>query len=372
MKCMIFTVTVGNGHNAVANAMADELTARGHEVRIVDLYKNHRFITYVISDLGFDLGFKFPNLANKLFLDAKKTGNTPFTRFNKSIKKELLAQINEFQPDVIISSHVAGRLFVRKYASEFVKPVKSVFFVTDFDVPPSLDKTFADDYVIIPYPAFREELLNNGFKDDHIKTFGIPVNKSFYETIARKDARKRLEFSLDAKKLTILMLGGMKGSGKLFSTLKKLAVEPNFQIIFVSSKNKKLKKKADKFIAKRKPAASIISCGFVNSVSDAMACSDLMIGKAGCLTCIECVERGVPMFLYGDVAYPERQNAEFLTAKKCAVTLKPRDNVVEIIKNANLTEMKNNLVKLKTNQPASNAADFIESLFADKKEQNAN
>ena len=372
MKCMILTVTVGNGHNAVAKAMAEELNSRGHEVKTVDLYKNHRFVSYIISDLGFDLGFKFPNLANKLFLNAKKTGSTPFTRFNKSIKKELLSQINEFQPDVIISSHVAGRLFVAKYSAEFVKPVKSVFFVTDFDVPPSLDKTFTDDYIIIPYPVFREELQKNGFKDDHIKTFGIPVNKSFYQPVLRKDARKRLEFDLDSKKLTILMMGGLKGSGKLFKTLKKLAPEPNFQIIFACSKNTKLKKKADKFIAKRKPAASIITCGMISSIADAMACSDLMLGKAGCLTCIECIERGLPMFLYGDVAYPERQNAEFLTAKKCAITLKPHDNVVEVIKNANLTEMKRNLTKLKMNQPAINAADFVESLFAEKGEQNAN
>ena len=362
MKCLILTVTIGNGHNAVANAMAEELSSRGHEVKVIDLYKNHKFISYVISDLGFAMGFRFPNLANNIFMQAKKQGKTPFTRFNKSIKKELLAQINEFEPDIIVSSHVAGRLFVREYGHLFKKPVKSVFFVTDFDVPPSLDKTFKDDYVIIPSPVFREELLANGFKDDHIKTCGIPLNKSFYEPILRKDARKRLEFSLDSKKLTILMLGGMKGVGNLFNTLKRISSEPNFQIIFLSSKNTKLKAKVEKFIKKRKPAATIISEGFVKSISDVMACSDLMIGKAGCLTCTEAIERGVPMFLYSNVCYPERQNTEFLVSKKCAIALHPRDNYIEVIKNANLTEMEKNLTKLKMVNPAVTAADFIESI----------
>ena len=362
MKCLILTVTIGNGHNAVANAMAEELSSRGHEVKVIDLYKNHKFISYVISDLGFAMGFRFPNLANNIFMQAKKQGKTPFTRFNKSIKKELLAQINEFEPDIIVSSHVAGRLFVREYCHLFKKPVKSVFFVTDFDVPPSLNKTFKDDYVIIPSPVFREELLANGFKDDHIKTCGIPLNKSFYEPILRKDARKRLEFSLDSKKLTILMLGGMKGVGNLFNTLKRISSEPNFQIIFLSSKNTKLKAKVEKFIKKRKPAATIISEGFVKSISDVMACSDLMIGKAGCLTCTEAIERGVPMFLYSNVCYPERQNTEFLVSKKCAIALHPRDNYIEVIKNANLTEMEKNLTKLKMANPAVTAADFIESI----------
>ncbi len=372
MKCLILTVTIGNGHNAVANAMAEELSSRGHEVKVIDLYKNHKFISYVIADLGFTMGFRFPNLANKIFINAKKKGKTPFPTFNKYVKKELLAEINEFEPDMIISSHVAGRLFVKKYSCLFKKPVKSVFFVTDFDVPPSLDKTFKDDYVIIPSPAFREELLANGFQDDHIKTCGIPLNKSFYEPILQKEARKRLEFSLDSKKLTILMLGGMKGVGYLFDTLKRLAAEPNFQIIFLSSKNAKLKAKVEKFIKKRKPAATIISQGMVKSVSDIMACSDLMIGKAGCLTCTEAIERGLPMFLYSNVCYPERQNTEFLVSKKCAIALNPRDNYIEVIKNANLTEMEKNLSKLKMANPAVTAADFIESIGGKAVKQDEN
>ena len=362
MKCLILTVTIGNGHNAVAKCMAEELNSRGYDTKILDIYKGHKFINWELTDVGFSLGFMFPKTANKIVLKTKRTGKTPFASWNKTIKNELLAQINEFRPDVIISTHLAGRLFVREYQKFFTKPVKSVFFVTDFDITPSLNKTFDNDYIIIPYASFRQELLNNGFQTDKIKSFGIPVAKSFYEPITVKDARSRLEFELDSKKLTILMTGGMKGSGKLFKTLKKISSEPNFQIIFVSSKNTKLKNKVDKFLARKKPQAKIINCGFIKSIDDAMVCSDLVLGKAGGLTCLEAIEREKPLFLYGDVCYPEYQNTEFLVKRNCAVRVDPKDDLIEKIKKADLVSLKNNIKKLKMDQPAKKVADFVETL----------
>ena len=57
-----------------------------------------------------------------------------FEKLNKSLKEELLKLINEFQPDVIVSTHIAGRLFVQKYQELFVKPVQNYFKVGDITI----------------------------------------------------------------------------------------------------------------------------------------------------------------------------------------------------------------------------------------------
>ena len=49
MKFLIFTVTVGAGHNEVARNVAEYLKSQGHEVLVHDMFKHKKFRQWVIA-----------------------------------------------------------------------------------------------------------------------------------------------------------------------------------------------------------------------------------------------------------------------------------------------------------------------------------
>ena len=127
MKILFLSVTIGAGHNAVANNVKAMFESHGHQTKLVDLFATNKRITNITSGYGYRAMYVFPRLARKVYANCRKNNRSIYDTNINSIKNVVLKDINDFQPDVIVSSHIAGFVFTQKFRSEITKPCKSYF-----------------------------------------------------------------------------------------------------------------------------------------------------------------------------------------------------------------------------------------------------
>lgn len=327
MRVLFLSVTVGAGHNAAASTLSDYFVKNGHTTETVDLFKNNKFISGMISGTGFRAMYAFPRLTNSIYMNYKKKNKSFYETAVGYAKKYVLPKINDFKPDIIISSHVAGLLFTQKYRDSIVTPFKNCFFVTDYEIPPSVFNDDNRDYIIVPDDVFRNRLLDRGFSPERIFSFGIPVNDKFFKKGNAEDIiwNRRLN-GFDPLKKTIMFMGGAKGLGDIFSTVRYVSENTKYQIIVVCGKNRKIRKKIDGLKCPR-----IFSFGYVNYVDELMDLSDILFGKTGGLSATEALAKGLKIVAYKKIPCPEYLNLIFLQERGLARAVNDKKELLTVL-----------------------------------------
>lgn len=327
MRVLFLSVTVGAGHNTVAATMSDYFVKNGHTTETIDLFKNNKFISGIISGIGFRAMYTFPGLTNSIYMNYKKKNKSFYETAVEYARKYVLPKINDFKPDIIISSHVAGLLFTQKYRDFIANPFKNCFFVTDYEIPPSVFNDENKDYIIVPDDLFRNRLIERGFSAERVFAFGIPVNDKFFKKGNAEDIiwNRRLK-SFDPLTKTIMFMGGAKGLGNIFSTVKYISENTKYQIIVVSGKNRKIKKKIDALKCPR-----IFSFGYVNYVDELMDISDILFGKTGGLSATEALAKGLKIVAYKKIPCPEYLNLVFLEERGLARAVNEKKELLTVL-----------------------------------------
>lgn len=359
MKVLILTMLLGAGHNEVARNIAKECTDNGHEVITCELFKDHKFHSWLIRDVSFKAMSKAPKIANYFYERALKSDKQAFSGLVQCLKEELVGLINEYAPDVIVSTHIAGRIFVKKYQSLFVKPVLNYFVVTDYELTPGLKEFDERDYVVVPNVDFIDGLINKGAKKENVLPLGIPINCKFFNNITPEMALQETGLTLDETKRTVLVVGGGSGLGNNYQVIKTLSKYPDMTIISVAGKNERLKNAVDRLIPNAK--ATIISFGFNKQIDYLMCISDILVGKAGGLTSSEAISKNLPLAVVGNTPRPELSNLEYLMNKGIAIQCNNVKKLYECLLNADLISMRNNCEKIKMDNPAKNVYEHIMS-----------
>lgn len=342
MKILFLSVKVGMGHNIMANNVAQKFKENGHEVLVHEIFTKDRFSTFIVSDVGFKLMFKLPHTANHFYRKAKKSDKHIYFWLNKRIKKQTLDVINSFQPDVIISTHIAGYIFVKTYSNEINKPVLNYFVSTDFEITPGLSNFKDNEYIIVPTKDFVEPLTKKGFPQSNVLPFGIPIKKNFTYEISKQEAMQQLNIDLSPDKLTILVMGKKNGMGKTYKIIKQLASHSDLQIISSSGSNEKLKSKIDKIA--QNSAAKIYTYKYNSEYI--MTLADIMIGKTGGLSSAEALSKCVPIIALEYAPMPEYLNLMYLSEKNAAFRLKKLKQLYPTLKQLDIKQMQNNCREL--------------------------
>jgi len=347
MKILFLTVKVGAGHNAIANIVANKFQENNHEVKVHDLFCEDKFANLVVSKVGFKLLFKFPHITNFFYKRARKTDKHLYFGLNKRVKEKTVEMINDFQPDVIISSHIAGYVFVKTYQHLFKSSVLNYFISTDFEITPGTANFADNEYIVVANEDFVEELNDKGFPKDHILPYGIPVKDNYLYPVTYKEALQKLKIDFDENKLTILAMGKKNGMGKSLKVIKKLSQYEDLQLICLSGNNKRLKKKVDNLAKTCK--ASIYSAQFNNEY--VMTLADVMVGKTGGLSSSEALCKDLPILALEYAPMPEYSNLLYLASKGAAHKLNNLRNLYKKIRELDINNMQktcNRIHKLNT------------------------
>jgi len=330
-RVAILHATAGSGHKSAAQALAVAIAAthRGSTVREVDtlvfasrLYRS----TYAASYNA--MAARAPQLWGALYrswaLAPVNKGTAPVRLAVDRLNLRRLVRVVEREhPDAIVCTHFLPieALSSRRGRGSLRVPLFCV--ITDFTAHPIWVYPHVDRYFVAS-DEVAVELHRHGVAKDRIEVSGIPVHPRFAERIGRDTARDHL--GLDRARPVVLLMGGGSGVGplaELADRVARLADRP--QVVVVCGTNPRLQARIQQLAHGREK--DIRALGFTNEVDFLLEASDLLVGKAGGLTCSEALIKGTPLVIFKPTPGQEVRNAEFLERHGAAVHV---DSVGEV------------------------------------------
>lgn len=315
MKALILSISTGQGHHATGQAISKYFETLGVECKTLDAYEYIEPLLKGLVSRGYLVSTKYmPALAAKAYdLIVKKSKPVPDYSVSKLtntfMAQELLGYLNQYQPDVVICTHVLSStmMSVLKERNEWKNIVVGV--VTDFTLHPLWEEASYIDYYVTPSELLEYQMRNKGLDISKMLPFGIPIRPEFSVRGGRREARRDLGLSED--KPTILLMSGSMGYGKIDQSLKKIdALSMDFQIMVVCGNNKKMYKKISRMQKDLKKDVRVY--GYVDNVYMMMDASDCIITKPGGITSSEALAKGLPMIMVNPIPGHEQRNAEFM------------------------------------------------------------
>ena len=311
MKVMILTVSTGQGHHSTGQAIVEYINNTGNEAIMVDAYE---YISPIISKSvakGYLFTTKYTKKAvGKVYRREEKKDLREHPNFvsyaNYALGELLVSCIDDFEPDVIICTHVMATQLLNNYLGRHDKKgMITIGIITDFTIHPYWEGAKLDYFIT------ASELLNNQVRKkkmptEKIRAFGIPIKEKFALKRTREEACKELGIE---NKETVLVMSGSMGYGNIVKHIKALdELDIDFQILVACGNNKALKRRVDKL----KTQKSLYTYGFVDTVDLMMDAASCIVTKPGGLSVSESLAKGLPMILMNPIPGQEDRNLEFL------------------------------------------------------------
>jgi len=252
--------------------------------------------------------------------------------WNLLMTQRFVRRLREAPPDLIITTHFFPSDVVSacKQAGWLRAPL--VVTVTDLYPHRFWLSPQADAYVF----ATKEGALTakrRGIRPDRLHVLGIPIGSGFHARFEGRDLEQL--FQLEPHRRTVLVTSGATTVGPFEPVVEALmgleAVWPHqIQLLVVCGEDvvvmRRLQARA------RRTQMPVRVFGFIDTMPEAMAASDLIVAKAGGLTVAEALGRQVPLLLYHMIPGQERLNAEYAVQHGAALIARSPQEVVAAVR----------------------------------------
>ncbi|TMQ64858.1 MAG: glycosyltransferase [Candidatus Eisenbacteria bacterium] len=322
-RIAILHASAGSGHRSAAKALAAAIVQRSPPatVRELDtlvfasrLYRG----TYAASYNA--MAARAPALWGALYhswaLAPVYRGTAPVRLAVDRLNLRRLVRVFEREPcDAVVCTHFLpiealspsrahGRLRVPLYC-----------VITDFGAHPFWAFPHVDRYFVAS-DEVATELVGLGVPEKRIEVSGIPVDPRFATLIGAEAARER--FGLDGGRPVVLVMGGGHGVGPLSDLADRLAsLEAGPHVLVVCGSNRRLREQVDQLPAGR--TGRIRTFGFTPDVDGLLEAADVVVSKAGGLTCSEALVKRAPLVIFKPTPGQEVRNARYLEQGGAAV-----------------------------------------------------
>lgn len=373
MEALILSCSTGGGHNAAANAAAEALNLRGHNVRVLDPY------TLVGKHVASAVGgtyVRMVQISPTLFGVVYKLGDTyrklpiksPVYAVNRHMAKRLARYFAENKTDVVLCTHVFPAEMLSYMKNSGMNVPKIVFIATDYTCIPFTEETNCD-YYATPSPDLNDEYIRCGVPEEKLVHTGIPVKKGFREDMPKQAARRNL--GLDPKSRYIILSGGSIGAGKLRTAIRVLepTLEPeDKRLIVLCGNNSGLFGSLSEHYADNPRITVLPSTGDMPTYLHAC---DIFIGKPGGLSSTECASARVPTIFISPIPGCETQNSRFFAGRGMALTVRSiRHRLIPAIKrlesDSAVSKMRRQQEKYISGRGAEEIADLCERIAGER------
>ncbi|HVL75050.1 MAG TPA: glycosyltransferase [Noviherbaspirillum sp.] len=319
---LVISVSAGAGHVRAAQAICAAANTAGRgTARHIDAMDHVLLgLRAIYTDVYLRIVARHPLMWSWLYHKSNAAhADSLWQRLRRASERwsaqRLLSEIEQAQPQAIVCTHFLPAELLARMRREGRLACPVWVQVTDFDlhrmwVHEGVDGYFAASEEI----AYRMRAA--GMAADAIRVTGIPVMPAFAQPLER--AACAAELGIDARRTTVLLMGGGAGLGRLDETAERLLqAAPEIQMIALAGRN------ADVLAALRRLAARhpkrLVALGYTEHVERVMACSDLAITKPGGLSTSECLAMGLPMILTQPIPGQEERNADYLLEQGAAL-----------------------------------------------------
>lgn len=339
-KILIFYGSYGGGHLSAAKSIRDyiEKNYSDSQVELVDCveYVNklfNRLTTKAYKDFSKNARWIWKHL----YYDSESGSLSRICNtINRLMAIKLNRLIQEFQPDLIISTHPFSSQMCAILKEKGKLNCKVATILTDY-APHNqwLVKSEFIDYYFVAQQGMVDDLVSRGVNKDKIHVTGIPLSSRFLQSYNKQKILE--DYGLTSDKNTILFFAGGEfgfGKDKTFNRLKAIIDNlPNLQVVAVAGRNAKMKERFDELVKTTRTESNVKILSFTNQVPELMSVSDLVITKPGGLTTTESLASGLPLIIIDPLPGQEEENAEFIENSGAGIWVKDSDNIETILLN---------------------------------------
>jgi len=339
-KVMIFYAAYGGGHLSAARSIKENIETNytNVEVKLVDCMEYvNKYVNKVTTKAYSEMAKKAPRTWGKVYWKSQ-TGPLAHisTTSNKVLSIKLNKLLQEFQPDIIISTHPFGTqmcAFLKKLGK---LDAKIATVMTDYAPHDQwLVMNHYVDYYFVSHDGMKKQLQEKGIPKEKIFATGIPLSNKF---LLKYDKSQILQnFGLSPDKKTVLFFGGGEfglGKTQTFKIFKSFVECPeNIQIVAISGKNPKMKESFENLVEELGKQDHVKILEYTDKVPELMSISDLVVTKPGGLTTTESLASGLPIVVINPIPGQEEENATYLTENKVAIWIKKDDDIEQILNN---------------------------------------
>lgn len=337
-KILIFYGSYGGGHLSAAKSIRDyiEKNYSDSQVELVDCveYVNKLFnklTTKAYKDFSKNARWIWKHL----YYDSESGSLSRICNtINRLMAIKLNRLIQEFQPDLIISTHPFSSQMCAILKEKGELNCKVATILTDY-APHNqwLVKSEFIDYYFVAQQGMVDDLVSRGVNKDKIHVTGIPLSSRFLQSYNKQKILE--DYGLTSDKNTILFFAGGEfgfGKDKTFNRLKAIIDNlPNLQVVAVAGRNEKMKERFDELVKTTRTESNVKILSFTNQVPELMSVSDLVITKPGGLTTTESLASGLPLIIIDPLPGQEEENAEFIENSGAGIWVKDSDNIETIL-----------------------------------------
>lgn len=337
-KVMIFYASYGGGHLSAAKSIKEHIE-KNYTDTVVDMVDCMKYINKTVEKLTTgayrEMAKKAPKLWGRVYYSSKKGIISKFsTSSNKLMASKLNKLLQEFKPDLVISTHPFSSQMVSYLKKKNKLHCNLATVMTDF----AMHKQWLigheyTEYFFVSNEAMKQDMINYGVLADKIHVTGIPMSNRFFEAFDTASIYK--SFELNPEKKVILFFGGGEfglGKERTVQVLKAIIEKAtDFQVVAVSGKNAKMKEAFEQLVAFLHAEDRVRILGFTDKVPELMHIACAVVSKPGGLTTTESLSCNLPMLIINPIPGQEEENAEFLEKNHVGVWLKKSDNPEEIV-----------------------------------------
>lgn len=312
MKILILHTSVGHGIKATAYNIAERLQKSAEfEVRIEDIGKVEagafaksieKVYTKILDRFGKIWGFLYRSSVIMFIL-------LPLRKFIASFQhKKTLALLDEYKPDVVISTQAVCTGVVAYLKSKGLYTGKLVAVFSDYHLHPFWCFDEVDLYICnIEEQASILKQMRVGM--ERIAVTGLFVSEKFTQSLDKETVCRDLGLLTTMPKV-LLFSGARPRMTNKEIFLQLLRSPRSFQVIVICGKSDDLKQELEKISPPSIHPVKIY--GYSDQVDKLMAVSDVMVGKTGGPTMGEAILKKLPMVLTDIAPGHEEENLQFL------------------------------------------------------------
>ena len=359
MKVLIFSATTGGGHMRAANALKEYIMQKEPDsiVRIEDTIEYASpILNKAVTEGYVYMATKTPKMYGTFYktIDKDSPMNKPFEIAVKQYRKKFIPLIDDFSPDIIVTTHPVGTEMASVLKNKENMHIPIISILTDFAAHQTYVNEGVDAY-IVSCTEMIGQLMLRGVGNAKILPYGIPVKQEFFKKINRREAMESEGLNPDVP--TLLLMAGSFGVTDVLKIYHKIVKsECDFQIVAITGKNEKLYETFVKYLSKltlnntlfefdlqrpdkssmklsrhKKPFKPTKLLYYTNEVEKYMQIADLIVTKPGGLTVSESIATGLPMGIFKAIPGQEEQNADYLVRSGMAVRLEKTNQCTRTI-----------------------------------------
>ncbi|HTO23005.1 MAG TPA: glycosyltransferase [Spirochaetia bacterium] len=373
----IYTIDIGGGHIAPAQAIKQQFDIRGDkdlDVRVVNLgiELNATFLRFLYK-FYWAQALRYPPLINAFYRGAdnpflmkmadRMLGITTLPKFVRYLERE--------KPDVVVSTY-----FTFTHYLEMLKRVDQLDATAVVLNPEPFDShqiwfSPVFDWSMVFSQKSHDEIVEKGIPAQKLKTFHFPIKPSFSPR-TQPPPVLRAQLGLQKKPFTVLLFFGAEGVGPVRKSLDALIQAGlSMQVVVVCGRNQKLKDEIDRLAATDTGTVHIEARGYVTNLADFIAAADVVVGKSGPNQVFETLLQCRPLIISSFLAN-EKETTDWVIHNKLGwLTRSPAHLAALLARLAShpevLREYQDSIRRMRLRSGAPEIAEFLAGLARQKR-----